>query len=121
MFGKLKDMAGGNATQVLIDKAAPEIKRKLQEVLSKVDANTVNHDDSFAQKVIPPLKMAVDASSSGATKLIPGFDNKFETAMFHLRDELIVTNDVNLELANDFDARLPEVLKAGFEKAKATA
>jgi len=121
MFGKLKDMAGGNATQILIEKAAPEIKRKLQEVLSKVDANTVNNDDSYAQKVIPPLKLAVESSASGATKLVPGFDNKFETAMFHLRDELIVTNDYNLDLAQDFDARLPEVLKTGFEKAKETA
>jgi len=118
MFGKLTEMVGGNATQVLADKAGPEIKRKLQELLSKTDANTVNDDDSFAQKIIPPLKVAVDASASGATKLVPGFDNKFESAMFHLRDELIVTNDYNLDLANDFDARLPEVLKEGFEKAK---
>jgi hypothetical protein len=93
MFGKLKEMAGGNITQALVDKAGPEIKRKLQEVLSKVDANTVNNDDSYAQKVIPTLKMAVEASASGATKLVPGFDNKFEAAMFHLRDELIATWD----------------------------
>lgn len=120
MFGKLKEMAGGNATQMLVDKAGPEIKRKLQDLLSKVDANTVNDDASYAQKVIPTLKMAVEASASGATKLVPGFDNKFEAAMFHLRDELIVTNDYNLDLANDFDTRLPEVLKTGFEKAKET-
>lgn len=121
MFGKLKEMAGGNATQALVEKAGPEIKQKLQEVLSKVDANIVNDDDSFVQKVIPPLKLAVESSASGATKLVPGFDNKFDTAMFHLRDELIVTSDNNLDLAQDFDERLPEVLKTGFEKAKETA
>lgn len=121
MFGTLKEMAGGNVTQALADKAGPEMKRKLQEILSKTDVNTVNDDDNFAQQVVPPLKMAVDASASGATKLVPDFDTKFETAMLHLRDELIVTNDYNLDLAADFDDRLPEVLKTGFEKANEMA
>ena len=121
MFGKRKDVTAGNATQMLVDKAGPEIKRKLQEMLSKVEAHTINDDDSFAQTVIPPVKLAVASTASGATKRVPDFDNTFDSVMFHLRDELIVTNDFNLELAKDFDARLPEVVKTGFEKAKETA
>lgn len=118
MFNKLKSMAGGDLTGDLAAKYGPEIKQKLYDVLSKVNADTVNVDDSYLQKVVPPVRMAVDSAASGATKLIPGFNQKFDVAMLHLRDELIVTNNDNLELAGDFDSRLPDVLKTGFEKAK---
>ena len=121
MFGKLKDLASGNATQAMIDKIGPEIKQRLQDIIASVDASTISNDDSFAEKVIPPLKLSVEASASGATALVPDFDHKFNVSMFHLRDELIVTDNNSVRLADDFDARLPEVLKTGLEKAKEPA
>ena len=121
MFGKLKDIAGSGALQKLIDKVGPEIKLKLQECLATVDSGIISDDASYGQNVIGPVKLAVEASASGATKLVPHFDDKFDIAMLHLRDELIVTQGAGVALVEDFDQRLPDVLKSGFEKTREIA
>jgi hypothetical protein len=118
MLRKLKKMISGSVTDDLIAQYTPEIKHKLQEVLSGVEANVVNDDGSYLQKVVPPVRLAVESAASGATKLIPSFDQRFDLAMLHLRDELIVSHENNLSLVDDFDEHLPDVLKSGFEKAK---
>ena len=121
MFGKLKEAAGNGAVQKLIDMAAPGLKDQLIENLNKVNPDAVKHDESYEEKVINPLNLTVSASSSGATKLIPGFDSKFKVAMLHLRDELIDATGDSVKLVEGFDKKLPDVLKSGFEKAKAAS
>jgi|GEM_PF-1044749 len=118
MLGKLKKMASGNIGDEMLEKYAPELKAKLDEVITSVNAEVVTNNESYLEKVVPPVRIALDSAASGATKLIPGFNKKFDVAMLHLRDELVVASEGSLSLAGDFDERLPEVLKAGFEKAK---
>jgi hypothetical protein len=121
MFGKLKDAAQNGAVQKLVDMAAPGLKDKLLEIIQQVSPATVSHDESFVEKVVNPLKLSVAVSAGGATSLIPGFDAKFQVAMFHLRDELLEVTDSKVALVEGFDKKLPEVLKSGLQKAKQAA
>ena len=121
MFGKLKEMASNGALDKVIEKVSPTIKEKLQEAIANIDSGIVSEDDRFTDKVITPIKLAVIASARGATQLVPGFDQKFNIAMLHLRDELIVVDGPSISLIDDFDNKLPEVLKSGFEKTKEVA
>ena len=68
--------------------------------------------------VVTPALVMVSAAGGGVTSLIPNFDARFAVAMLHLRDELVVVDETknSVELAADYQKRLPEVLVAGFKK-----
>ena len=116
MFGMIKNIAAGGALESLVERYGSEIKQKLQEVLGAVDNAVINDDPTFTDKVSTPVRVAVVASAGGATSLVSNFDKRFDVAMLHLRDELIVTDGTRPALVDDFDRRLPEVIKTGFAK-----
>lgn len=121
MFGKLKELAGNSAAQKVIDMIAPGLKDKLLSTLEDASPSAIANDDNFDSKVIEPVKLSIVAASGGVTKMLPGFDAKFKIAMLHLRDELLVLDGEAVALVNDFDKKLPDVLKSGFDKAKKAA
>ena len=121
MFGKLKGMAEKAAGNGMIDKAVEKICPELQPQLNKLknfDGNELRCDDTFSSKFITPTLTTLAVATSGLTKLIPGFEQRFTRALFHTRDELCLicpeTNKVTL--ASDLQQRLPQVLLDGFKK-----
>lgn len=118
MFGMLKNIAAGSMAQQLLDKVTPDIKVKLQEILTTTDAQSIIDNGSFSALVVVPIKQIVIDSANGATSLVSNFDDIFEKTMQHLRDELMVIKGDSVFLADNFDADLSSVLKAGYEKAK---
>lgn len=121
MLGKLKAMAGDGALQKFIETYAPTIKEELTTLLAKASPETVSQDESFTQTVTQPLKISLAAAAGGVTGLIPGFDNKFDFTMLHLRNELMSTENDQVSLVEGFDQKLPDVLKSGFQQAKDVA
>ena len=117
MFDKLKSSAGDAAIRKAIDKFAPTVNEKFAEI-TKLSCVDVKNDERFKKLVVTPALVMVSAASSGATSLIPNFDARFVVAMLHMRDELVVVDDTknSVELAADYQKRLPDVLVAGFKK-----
>jgi hypothetical protein len=122
MLGKLKDMAGKAAGNGILDKAVKKICPQLQPQMDKLkdfNGNELRCDDTFTSKFVNPTLTILAAATSGVTKLIPGFEQRFTTAMLHTRDELCLicpeTNKVTL--SSDLPQRLPQVLLEGFQKA----
>ena len=117
MFDKLKNSAGDAAIKKAVDKFGPVVNEKLAEV-TKLSAVDVKNDERFKKFVITPALVMVSAAGGGVTSLIPNFDARFVVAMLHLRDELVVVDETknSVELAADYQKRLPDVLVAGFKK-----
>jgi len=115
MFNKLKNAVGDNAIRSAINTYADQISQKLEEVtmLTPID---VSNDEHYRNKVIAPALIVVVASASGATKLIPNFDQRFDRAMLHVRDQLIIVDTANnkISLAPDYKSRVGDVLVEGF-------
>ena len=114
MFGKLKEAASGGVAKKVVDAIAPQLNEHLEKV-SELDPQKVNDDDFFTEKVSEPSLIAISAASSGVTKLIPGFDDKFKSAMIHIRNELVIAEEASIKLVDDFKERLPEVLLASLK------
>jgi hypothetical protein len=109
MLGKLKDMASSGA----LDKAITHVEPIVREHLAKLQtlgADLVRDDVRYASLVIEPAYLAVVSASSGATKLIPQFKERFGRVMLALRDELVVIEGNAVRLVDDFQSRLPTVL-----------
>jgi len=109
MLGKLKEMASTAA----LEKAVASFEPVVREHLSKVQvlgAAIVRDDASYAANVVRPAYLAVVAASSGATKVIPQFEDRFGRVMLALRDELVLVEDNTVRLVEDFHVRLPSVL-----------
>ncbi len=101
-----------------IDKICPELKPHIEK-LTSFNATEITCNETFTAKFIKPAQLALVASTYGATKLIPGFDDRFTTAMLHTRDELclVESNTNKVALATDAMQRLPQVLQEGFKKS----
>ena len=109
MLGKLKEMASAAA----LEKAVASFEPVVREHLSKVQAlgaGIVRDDASYAANVVRPAYLAVVAAASGATKIIPQFEDRFSRVMLALRDELVLVDDNTVRLVEDFHTRLPAVL-----------
>jgi hypothetical protein len=50
------------------------------------------------------------AAASGATKLIPQFEERFKSIMLALRDELLVFEENRVRLVDDYQSRLQALL-----------
>jgi len=123
MFNKLKGgidavkgaMDGGAMTQV-VDTITPHIQPHLDKVL-EMNTDDVQNDDQFKSNIVSPALIAASAASSGATALVPRFDERFSMAMLDIRDELVICEDGKVRLADDCQSRLPSVLEASFKKS----
>ncbi len=122
MLGKLKKMAAqavdNGMAEKAIDKLCPELKPHIEK-LTSFSVTELTCNDTFTAKFIKPAQIALVASTYGATKLIPGFDDRFTAAMLHTRDELCLIDTDNNKVALTTDAiqRLPQVLQEGFKKS----
>ncbi|HTU58622.1 MAG TPA: hypothetical protein VMF89_09310, partial [Polyangiales bacterium] len=71
---------------------------------------SLRDDASYAMHVIQPAYLALAAAVSGATKLIPQFEERFTRLMHALRDELLIFEGETVRLVEDYQARLQAVL-----------
>ena len=109
MFGKLKDLASAG----VMEKAAVALEPIVREHLAKVQAlgvASVRDDASYVAHVVKPAYLAVLAAVSGATKLIPQFEERFSGIMHALRDELLVFENDSVRLVEDYQPRLRALL-----------
>ncbi len=122
MLGKLKKMAEKAAdngmAEKAIDKLCPELKPHIEK-LTSFNASELTCDETFTNKFVKPAQIALVASTYGATKLIPGFQERFTSAMLYTRDEICLIDTENNQVCLSTDAmqRLPEVLQEGFKKS----
>jgi aspartate 1-decarboxylase len=117
MFDKLKGAVGEGALKSAIETYGPRIGAKIAEI-TQLKAADVKDDARFTSYVVKPALATVIASSGGATKLISNFDQRFTVALLHLRDQLVVIDEANdsVGLVPDYQARVVDVLKEGFQK-----
>ncbi|OOG27884.1 hypothetical protein B1C78_02635 [Thioalkalivibrio denitrificans] len=115
MFGKHKEQVSGNAMDKVVGKIGTPLERHLREIQS-FRPEEIRDDGLFEAKVVKPALLAVVAATSGANKLVSGFDERFSAALRHVRDELVRIDGEQVSLADDYAERLPEVLKAGFAR-----
>jgi len=109
MLGKLKEKAGDKMLGKVVEQVAPSLKPHLDRI-QELDPQKVNDDTFYHEEVVSPALTAVKLASSGVAGMIPGFDDRFASAMRHLRDELLIVDAEKVALAEDFAARLPQVV-----------
>jgi len=109
MFAKLKSKMGDGVINQAVEKIEQAVKPHIDKILT-LRPDDINNDDFYADQVINPAKLAIDVSTSGATQIIPKFEEKFKNAMFAIRDELIETTDTKITLVDDFENLYPQVL-----------
>lgn len=109
MLGKLKDMASAAGLEKTVSSIEPVVREHLSKVKA-LGAEIIRDDARYAAQVVQPAYLAVVAASSGVTKLIPQFEERFGRVMLALRDELVVIEEGAVRLVDDFQARLPKVL-----------
>ena len=107
MFDKLKNAVGDSAVKGAVEKFTQVLDQKLAEIASLAPAD-IKDDARYKTYVVAPALIAVNASSGGATHLIPDFENRFAKAMLHVRNELVVINETNktIALVPDYRDRL---------------
>ncbi len=116
MFGALKDKIGGGAIDKAVEKFAPALNEHLDKIKS-LKPTDVNDDGKFDSLIIAPMLVSISGASGGVTKLIPKFNDRFKTAMFHVRNELIVIEGDKVTIVEGGQAKLPTVLVEGFKKS----
>ncbi len=116
MLGGLKDKIGGGAIEKAVKTFAPALTEHLDKIKT-LKPTDINDDAKFNSLVISPMLISILAASGGVTKLVPKFDDRFKSAMFHVRNELIETDGNNVKLVDDVQAKLPSVLAEGFKKS----
>jgi hypothetical protein len=114
MLGKLKEMGGAAAAQQAIAKLEPLLHEHLSK-LKTIGADVVQDDLRYAKFVVEPAYLALLSASSGVTKLIPEFKERFSRLMLRVRDDLVVIDGTTVTLVEDFQARLPKVLTESFK------
>jgi RecA-family ATPase len=116
MFGGLKVKIGGGTIDKAVDKFAPALNEHLDKIKT-LKPTDVKDDGKFDSLIIAPMLLSISGASGGVTKLIPKFDDRFKTAMFHVRNELIVVDGDSVKLVEDGQSKLPKVLVEGFKKS----
>lgn len=116
MLGKLSKGKGDGALQKAIESIAPRLQEHLENAVAELSPAMIKDDDSYRQSVVSPALLVASGASGGVTSFIPGFKEKFGSAMMHLRDELLVCDDTSVALAENTRDRLPDVLTEGFKK-----
>ena len=125
MLGKLKkgiaaakDKAGDGAMATAVEKISPALAPHIKK-LQDMDVAVIINDESFKEKFINPTLVAIAAATSGASKMIPKFDNRFTGAMLHIRDEILNMDEEKntITLVDKYQDKLPDVLKEGLSKS----
>jgi hypothetical protein len=116
MFDKFKNAVADNAIRSAIEKYSGRITEKLPEI-AHLPPLDVRDDARFHTTVIAPALAKVVAASSGATRLIPDFDQRFSRAMLYLRDQLVRIDEPagKVSLVPGYEARVSDVLVEGFK------
>lgn len=117
MFDKLKNAVGDSAIRSAIEKYSQRITERLPEI-TKLNPADVRDDARFHTSVIAPALAKVVTASNGATRLVANFDQRFSTAMLHLRNELVVVDEASgkVSLVPGYESRVSDVLLEGFRK-----
>jgi hypothetical protein len=114
MLGKLKNIASSGVLDKVVAQLSPELSQSLEQI-KQYNVKDLQNDDNYGSLVAKPALIALTASAGGATKLIPGFDDKFMKMMLHLRNELIDLTGDFPKLQDDFQSKLPTVLLEGLK------
>lgn len=114
MFGKLKDLASAGAVEKAVGAVEPIVREHLSKATS-LGVASLRDDTSYGTHVVRPAYLALVAAVSGATKLIPQFEERFTKAMHALRDELLVFEGETVRLVEDYQTRLQTVLVASLK------
>lgn len=109
MLTKLKEMANTAALEKVVASFEPVVRQHLSQVQA-LGAAVIRDDASYAANVVRPAYLAVVAATSGATKIIPQFEDRFQRVMLALRDELVLIEGTSVTLVEDFQTKLPAVL-----------
>lgn len=117
MFDRLRNAVGESAIRAAIDSYSPRINDKLAQITTLKPAD-VTDDTRYHQAVIAPALAAVLASSNGATKIIPNFEQRFTRALLHVRKQLVIVDEANgkVSLVPDYRTRISDVLVEGFKQ-----
>lgn len=101
-----------------VEKICPELTPHIEK-LKTFQANELACDETYTAKFVAPTLLAIAGATSGATKVIPGFEKRFTGAMLHVRDELCVIckQSNTVSLTQDSAQRFPQVLLDGFKKS----
>lgn len=116
MFGvvdKLKSKFGNSAVEKVQQQIEAKVKPYIKSFTDLTPAD-LNNDAVFYSKVISPAKTSVELSTSGATKLVPKFDDKFKNMMLKARNELVIISDSKVTLVEGFEGKIGTVVKTGF-------
>lgn len=116
MLGKLNKVTGDGVFQKAADAIAPPLHEHLENTVGELSPALIQDDDSYQQSVVSPALLVASGASGGVTSMIPGFKDKFSSAMMHLRDELLVCTETGVALVEDVKERLPGVLVEGLKK-----
>ncbi len=118
MFNRLRNAVGESAIRAAIDSYAPRINDKLGQIATLKPAD-VTDDARYHKAVIAPALAVVLASSNGATKMIPNFEQRFTRALLHVRKQLVIVDEANdtVSLVPDYRARIGDVLVEGFRQS----
>lgn len=90
----------------------------MREHLSKattLGVASVRDDASYTTHVVRPAYLTLVAAVSGATKLIPQFEDRFTSIMHALRDELLIFEGETVRLVDDYQSRLQAILVSSFK------
>lgn len=109
MLGKLKDLASAGAVEKAIGAVEPIVREHLSKATS-LSVASLRDDASYGTHVVRPAYLALAAAVSGATKLIPQFEERFTRLMHALRDELLVVEGETVRLVEDYQSRIQTVL-----------
>lgn len=96
-----------------MEKAIGAVEPIVREHLTKattLGVASLRDDVSYGTHVVRPAYLALAAAVSGATKLIPHFEDRFTRLMHALRDELLVFEGETVRLVEDYQSRLQTVL-----------
>lgn len=116
MIGKLNKVTGSGALHKAADAIAPPLQEHLEKTVGELSPALVQDDDSYQKTVVSPALLVASGAAGGVTSLIPGFKDKFSSAMIHLRDELLIRTETSVALVEDVKDRLPDVLVEGLKK-----
>ena len=116
MFGNLKDKLCDSAVDKAINKFAPSLKEHM-DTIKTLKPTDIQDNIKFKTMIISPMLISVSASSGGVTKLIPKFDERFQSAMLHVRNELVLVENDKVKLVEDSETKLPNVLLDGFKQS----
>jgi hypothetical protein len=109
MLGKLKDLASAGVSEKVVGTVEPIIREHVAKAQA-LGIASVRDDATYLAHIVQPAYLSVLAAASGATKLIPQFEERFKKVMHALRDELLIFEEDKVRLVEDYQTRLQALL-----------